>query len=231
LARHLIRSPAFSDLPRPEAATLAASFFSDQPVLSKADMTRFLATAHRAFLFWAPHNDQLRACRRLQVLHLIHRIVDASRFQSNSSKFHHQLKEQAISISPSEYSHLGKYIAAMEINGKHFMAINEPIPLDLKTVSTLKEVLDDGWYSLSAEQQATMSKTKLNSFLDQQPEANVTASACLPPRWILPQSSTLSRKRHCRRSYEYEAHANTTRMSCPIFIGFAPNYRRPAQRQ
>jgi hypothetical protein len=37
----------------------------------------------------------------------------------------------------------------------------EPIPLDLKTVSTLKEVLDDAWYSLSAEQQAMMSKTVL----------------------------------------------------------------------
>jgi len=30
----------------------------------------------------------------------------------------------------------------MGINGKRFMAINEPIALDLKTVSTLKEVLD-----------------------------------------------------------------------------------------
>jgi len=36
--------------------------------------------------------------------------------QSISSKFHHQLKDQAISISPPEYSHLRKYIAAMEIN-------------------------------------------------------------------------------------------------------------------
>jgi hypothetical protein len=42
---------------------------------------------------------------------------------------------------------------------KHFMAIDEPIPLDLKTVSTLKEVLDDAWYGLSAEQQAMVSKT------------------------------------------------------------------------
>jgi len=41
------------------------------------------------------------------------------------------------------------------------VAINEPIPLDLKTVSTLKEVLDDAWYSLSAEQQAMMSKKVL----------------------------------------------------------------------
>jgi hypothetical protein len=41
------------------------------------------------------------------------------------------------------------------------MAIKEPVPLDLKTVNVLKEVLDDAWYSLSAEQQATMSKTTL----------------------------------------------------------------------
>jgi heat shock protein HspQ len=41
------------------------------------------------------------------------------------------------------------------------MAIKEPVPLDLKTVNDLKEVLDDAWYSLSAEQQATMSKTTL----------------------------------------------------------------------
>jgi hypothetical protein len=41
------------------------------------------------------------------------------------------------------------------------MAVNEPIQLDLKTVNTLKEVLDDAWYSLSAEQQAMMSKTVL----------------------------------------------------------------------
>ena len=41
------------------------------------------------------------------------------------------------------------------------MAINAPVPLDLKTVSILKEVLEDAWYSLSAEQQAMMSKTVL----------------------------------------------------------------------
>jgi hypothetical protein len=41
------------------------------------------------------------------------------------------------------------------------MAIKEPVPLDLKTVNVLKEVLDDAWCSLSAEQQATMSKTTL----------------------------------------------------------------------
>jgi hypothetical protein len=41
------------------------------------------------------------------------------------------------------------------------MAINEPVPLDLKTVSILKEVLEDAWHSLGAEQQATMSKTLL----------------------------------------------------------------------
>ena len=37
----------------------------------------------------------------------------------------------------------------------------EPVPLDLKTVRIMKEVLDDAWYSLSAEQQAMMSKKKL----------------------------------------------------------------------
>ena len=41
------------------------------------------------------------------------------------------------------------------------MSIKEPVPLDLKTVSVVKEVLEDAWYSLSAEQQATMSKTTL----------------------------------------------------------------------
>jgi len=41
------------------------------------------------------------------------------------------------------------------------MATNEPIPLDLRTVTTLKEVLDDAWYGLSAEQQAMMSKKVL----------------------------------------------------------------------
>ena len=37
----------------------------------------------------------------------------------------------------------------------------EPVPLDLKTVRIVKEVLDDAWYSLSAEQQTMMSKTTL----------------------------------------------------------------------
>jgi hypothetical protein len=41
------------------------------------------------------------------------------------------------------------------------MAIKEAVPLDLKTVSVVKEVLEDAWYSLSAEQQATMSKRVL----------------------------------------------------------------------
>jgi hypothetical protein len=41
------------------------------------------------------------------------------------------------------------------------MAIKEAVPLDLKTVSVVKEVLEDAWYSLSAEQQATMSKRAL----------------------------------------------------------------------
>ena len=41
------------------------------------------------------------------------------------------------------------------------MSIKEPVPLDLKTVSVVKEVLEDAWYSLSAELQATMSKTTL----------------------------------------------------------------------
>jgi hypothetical protein len=41
------------------------------------------------------------------------------------------------------------------------MAVKEPIPLDLKTVNVLKDVLEDAWYSLSAEQQAKMSKTTL----------------------------------------------------------------------
>ena len=36
----------------------------------------------------------------------------------------------------------------------------EPVPLDLKTVRIVKEVLDDAWYRLSAEQQAMMSKKK-----------------------------------------------------------------------
>jgi hypothetical protein len=41
------------------------------------------------------------------------------------------------------------------------MASKEPIPLDLKTVNVLKEVLERAWYSLSVEQQAMMSKTTL----------------------------------------------------------------------
>ena len=41
------------------------------------------------------------------------------------------------------------------------MATKEGAPLDLKTVSVVKEVLEDAWYSLSAEQQATVSKTVL----------------------------------------------------------------------
>jgi len=41
------------------------------------------------------------------------------------------------------------------------MAIKEAVQLDLKTISILKEVLEDAWYSLSLEQQATMSKTVL----------------------------------------------------------------------
>jgi hypothetical protein len=41
------------------------------------------------------------------------------------------------------------------------MPIKEATPLDLKTVRVVKEVLEDAWYSLSAEQQATMSKTVL----------------------------------------------------------------------
>jgi hypothetical protein len=41
------------------------------------------------------------------------------------------------------------------------MPIKEAIPLDLKTVRVVKEVLEDAWYSLSAEQQATTSKTVL----------------------------------------------------------------------
>ncbi|MGB6808424.1 MAG: hypothetical protein WBE81_17795 [Pseudolabrys sp.] len=41
------------------------------------------------------------------------------------------------------------------------MAIREPVPIDLKTVTILREVLEDAWYSLGAEQQAMMSKTVL----------------------------------------------------------------------
>jgi hypothetical protein len=41
------------------------------------------------------------------------------------------------------------------------MAIKGAVQLDLKTVGVLKEVLEDAWYSLSAEQQATMSKIVL----------------------------------------------------------------------
>jgi hypothetical protein len=48
--------------------------------------------------------------------------------QSISSKFHHQLKDQAISISPPEYSHLRKYIAAMEMNtrGISWLSMSTP---------------------------------------------------------------------------------------------------------
>ncbi|MGC1774769.1 MAG: hypothetical protein WA732_15465 [Pseudolabrys sp.] len=38
---------------------------------------------------------------------------------------------------------------------------HEPVPIDLKTVTILREVLEDAWYSLGAEQQAMMSKTVL----------------------------------------------------------------------
>ncbi|MGA8928580.1 MAG: hypothetical protein WB537_02330 [Pseudolabrys sp.] len=41
------------------------------------------------------------------------------------------------------------------------MAIHEPVPIGLKTVTILREVLEDAWYSLGAEQQAMMSKTVL----------------------------------------------------------------------
>jgi hypothetical protein len=41
------------------------------------------------------------------------------------------------------------------------MAIHEPVPINLKTVSILREVLEDAWYSLGAEQKAMMSKTVL----------------------------------------------------------------------
>jgi septation ring formation regulator EzrA len=41
------------------------------------------------------------------------------------------------------------------------MSTKEPVPLDLKTVSVVKEVLEDAWYSLSAEQQATIPKAVL----------------------------------------------------------------------
>jgi len=41
------------------------------------------------------------------------------------------------------------------------MAHKEPVQLDLKTVRIVKEVLDDAWYSLRPEQQATTSKTML----------------------------------------------------------------------
>lgn len=41
------------------------------------------------------------------------------------------------------------------------MAIREPVPIDLRTVTILREVLEDAWYSLGAEQQAMMSKTVL----------------------------------------------------------------------
>lgn len=41
------------------------------------------------------------------------------------------------------------------------MAIHERVPIDLKTVTILREVLEDAWHSLGAEQQAMMSKTVL----------------------------------------------------------------------
>ena len=41
------------------------------------------------------------------------------------------------------------------------MSIKEPVPLDLKTVSVVKEVLEGAWCSLSVEQQTTIPKTKL----------------------------------------------------------------------
>jgi hypothetical protein len=41
------------------------------------------------------------------------------------------------------------------------MATKEPVPLDLKTVRIVKEVLDDAWYSLGPQQQAMMLKTVL----------------------------------------------------------------------
>jgi len=41
------------------------------------------------------------------------------------------------------------------------MSIKEPVPLDLKTVSVVKEVLEDAWCSLSVEQQTTIPKTIL----------------------------------------------------------------------
>ena len=31
------------------------------------------------------------------------------------------------------------------------MAIHEPVPIDLKTVTILREVLEDAWYSLGTE--------------------------------------------------------------------------------
>ena len=37
----------------------------------------------------------------------------------------------------------------------------DPVNLDLKTVSIVTEVLDDAWYSLSPEQQATVPKRVL----------------------------------------------------------------------
>ena len=47
------------------------------------------------------------------------------------------------------------------VMARYFMATNEPVRLDLKTVRIVKEVLDDAWYSLGPEQQAMMSKTVL----------------------------------------------------------------------
>jgi hypothetical protein len=45
------------------------------------------------------------------------------------------------------------------------MAIKEPVPLDLKTVNVVKEVLEDAWYSLGPQRQATISKTVLTERL------------------------------------------------------------------
>ena len=66
----------------------------------------------------------------------------------------------------------------------------EPVPLDLKTVRIVKEVLDDAWYSLSAEQQAMMSKKKLaeSAFSCQRLKASATASAYLLSPWRPPNN-------------------------------------------
>jgi len=66
---------------------------------------RFLAPL---IVFWA--SDDFKFCILSDA-----GIDDASWFQSILAKFHPQLKDQAISISPPEYSHFRKCIAA-EIN-------------------------------------------------------------------------------------------------------------------